>query len=217
MVPPTSAARPIRRRTTAGSRKASDIAQACSLFPQPFDLLVLGSYPGKGASSLAAWLAKRPRIEVICRDRAPFFAEDATAGAPQATRVADRWHLWHNLGEAAERTVARHRQCLRVLVPEPAGDEGDEPMPLEGTSGSPWKSDRFANRVRARHATVHALLEAGHSRRSIGRQLHMTHEHPDSGRGCRASARMRVGAQTDTEGNVCDRRRQCASGVHGAR
>ncbi|MFE7331396.1 ISL3 family transposase [Streptomyces sp. NPDC057565] len=137
---------------------------------RPVDLL-----PDREASSLAAWLAKRPGIEVICRDRAPFFAEGATAGAPQATQVADRWHLWHNLGEAAERTVARHRQCLRVLVPEPAGDEGDEPMPLEGTSGSPWKSDRFANRVRVRHATVHALLEAGHSRRSIGRQLHMTH------------------------------------------
>ncbi|MFD8645464.1 hypothetical protein ACFV14_34740 [Streptomyces zaomyceticus] len=29
--------------------------------------------------------------------------------------------------------------------------------------------------VRARHATVHALLKSGHSRRSIGRQLHMTH------------------------------------------
>ncbi|MFD5426617.1 hypothetical protein [Streptomyces sp. NPDC127084] len=40
---------------------------------------------------------------------------------------------------------------------------------------SPWKSDRFANRIRFRHATVHAMLEAGHSRRSIGRQLHMTH------------------------------------------
>ncbi|MFE3769867.1 transposase, partial [Streptomyces sp. NPDC059122] len=26
-----------------------------------------------------------------------------------------------------------------------------------------------------RHATVHAMLKAGHSRRSIGRQLHMTH------------------------------------------
>ncbi|GAA3659475.1 hypothetical protein GCM10023079_55090 [Streptomyces chitinivorans] len=48
-------------------------------------------------------------------------------------------------------------------------------MPPEEKAGSPWRSERFANRVRARHATVHALLEAGHSRRSIGRQLQTTH------------------------------------------
>ncbi|MEZ7156566.1 hypothetical protein OIE82_04865 [Streptomyces althioticus] len=47
----------------------------------------------------------------------------------------------------------------------------DEPVLVEEKTGSPWRSERFANRVRARHATVHALLEAGHSRRSIGRQL----------------------------------------------
>ncbi|WP_276147920.1 ISL3 family transposase [Streptomyces sp. 11-1-2] len=136
---------------------------------RPVDLL-----PDRKASSLAAWLAKRPGIEIVCRDRAPFFAEGATAGAPQATQVADRWHLWHNLGEAAKRAVAQHRQCLRALVPDPEG-KADEPAPPEEKEDSPWRSERFANRVRARHATVHALLEAGHSRRSIGRQLQMTH------------------------------------------
>nr|WP_245606174.1 transposase [Streptomyces himastatinicus] len=131
--------------------------------------------PDREASSLAMWLAKRPGIEVVCRDRAPFFAEGATAGAPQAIQVADRWHLWHNLSEATERAVARHRQCLRVLVPEPVEEEADELTPSEEFPASPWKSDKFANRIRTRHAAVHAMPEAGHSRRSIGRQLHMPH------------------------------------------
>ncbi|MFI8816759.1 MULTISPECIES: transposase [unclassified Streptomyces] len=81
----------------------------------PVDLL-----PDREASSLAAWLAKRPEVEVVSRDRAPFFAEGATAGAPQAVQVADWWHLWHNLSEAAERCVADHRGCLQVLAPDPA-------------------------------------------------------------------------------------------------
>jgi transposase len=80
---------------------------------RPVDLL-----PAREASSLAAWLPKRSGIEIVSRDRAPFFAEGATVGAPQAVQVADRWHLWHNLSEAAERCVAEHRGCLRDAAPD---------------------------------------------------------------------------------------------------
>ncbi|MFE5594564.1 hypothetical protein ACFQ9B_30400, partial [Streptomyces sp. NPDC056549] len=84
-------------------------------------------------------------------------------------QVADRWHLWRNLSEAAERAVAKHRRCLSALVP--AAPE-PEPHPEEDPSGSPWPTGhRFAERTRARHAAVRALLVAGHSRRSIPRQL----------------------------------------------
>lgn len=123
---------------------------------------------------MAAWLIKRPGVEVICRDRVPFFAEGAATGAPQAVQVADRWHLWRNVSEADERAVAQHRRCLHALVtaaPEP----DPEPAAEEDCSGSPWPTGhRFADRTRARHADVHALLEAGHSRRSVQRQLGMT-------------------------------------------
>ncbi|MFE9469245.1 ISL3 family transposase [Streptomyces virginiae] len=137
---------------------------------RPVDML-----PDREAASLAAWLAKRPGIEVVCRDRAPFFAEGATAGAPQAVQVADRWHLWHNLSEAAERSVSQHRRCLCVLAPAAAQVEADSAPEAEPAT-SPWAtSSRFADRTRSRHATIHSLIEAGHSRRSIQRQLGMTY------------------------------------------
>lgn len=46
---------------------------------------------------------------------------------------------------------------------------------------------RFAERTRAKHATVHALPAAGHSKRSIAQQL--GYEVPPGGRPCSASRR----------------------------
>lgn len=135
---------------------------------RPVDLL-----PDREAGTLAAWLAEHPGIEVVCRDRAPFFAEGASIGAPTAVQVADRFHLWRNLGEAAERCTSRHRPCLRTAFTEPT-PQAETPAPPG--SGSPWPTGhRFADRTRAKHATVHALLAAGHSRHAIQRQLGMTY------------------------------------------
>ncbi|MEV4340557.1 transposase [Streptomyces sp. NPDC049590] len=75
--------------------------------------------PGWEASSLAARLADRRGVQVVCRDRAPFFAEGATAGAPRTVQVADRWHLWHNLSDAADR-----RRRPAPSPPSPSGPHG---------------------------------------------------------------------------------------------
>ncbi|MER6320396.1 hypothetical protein ABT237_42645 [Streptomyces sp. NPDC001581] len=96
----------------------------------------------------------------------PRSAPRAPGSAPTAVQVADRLHLWRNLGEAGEWCVSRHRSCLRATFAESVPGKAPAPAPTE--SGSPWPTGhRFADRTRAKHAAVHALLAAGHSRRSI--------------------------------------------------
>ena len=128
---------------------------------RPVDVL-----PERSAESLRAWLEAHPGTEIICRDRGGCYAEGAAAGAPLATQVADRWHLWHNLAEAVERAVARHRSCLR----EPAA--GPESRPAAGHA-APAPETGLAARTRTRHAEVHAALDRGLTITEISRTLNL--------------------------------------------
>ena len=70
------------------------------------------------ADAVAAWLAAHPGITIISRDRHGPYAEGVRRGAPQATQVADRFHLVFNLRGAVEQELSRLRD--RLIVPSPA-------------------------------------------------------------------------------------------------
>jgi transposase len=135
---------------------------------RPVDVL-----PDRSADSFAAWLTARPGAQVICRDRAGCYSDGAARGAPLAVQVADRWHLWHNLGEAAERAVARHHLCLPAALTaapsqQPPSQAGNA---QPAVSAAQPRTGRIAERTRQRHAAIHQLLADGNSVRTIAAEL----------------------------------------------
>jgi transposase len=119
---------------------------------------------------------------VICRDRAGAYAEGARSGAPDAIQVADRFHLWKNLGEAVEATVVAHHACLREPEPEPSAakaapppaPEAPQPMP-DGALDACGRERRLVTRTRERFAAVQELRAQGLSLGAISRQLGLDH------------------------------------------
>ena len=145
--------------------------------------------PDREAATLESWLKTHPGAQVICRDRAGAYAEGARDGAPDALQVADRWHLWHNLAESAEKTVTRHRGCLKD---QPAGDDAastdtpdtaglpqlETPGQTEAAQVTPdgsldacGRERRLVTRTRERYGEIRERLDAGQSLAAICRAL----------------------------------------------
>ena len=145
---------------------------------RPVDLL-----PDRTAEVLARWLVGHPGVEVIARDRAGAYAEGASRGAPDAVRVADRFHLLMNVGEALERLLNRKRAGLQAaaaavdrLAGESsqarAGDDSPAVAPLLPQPGTRYEQLKQARRARRleRYEAIVVLHEQGLSPREIGRR-----------------------------------------------
>jgi transposase len=75
---------------------------------------VVDVLPVRTADAVAAWLAAHPDIVIISRDRHGPYAQAVRRGAPQATQVADRFHLVLNLRGAVQQELSRLRPFLGV-------------------------------------------------------------------------------------------------------
>ncbi|MDY7091171.1 MAG: ISL3 family transposase [Actinomycetota bacterium] len=135
---------------------------------RPVDVL-----EGREAGPVAAWLAEHPDIEVVARDRARAYAEAARTGAPQAQHVADRWHLWKNLCEAVDKTVAAHHGCIKAAFAAAEPPPVEQPVPPlpDQHCDVRGRPRALVTRTTERYAAVQELVAAGRSLRGISRDL----------------------------------------------
>jgi len=141
----------------------------------PVDLLA-----ERSAESLSGWLAGHPGVRVISRDRASCYAEGCTQGAPQATQVADRFHLLENLREALARALDRHvgdvTAAARIAAGELSAPGVDAPgavpdAPTEPDDGPSAAATPAHERRLERYRQVLALHHEGLSLHEIARRL----------------------------------------------
>jgi len=151
---------------------------------RPLDVL-----PDCAPATIADWLAAHPSIRLVSRDRGTAIVEGVTRGAPQATQVADRWHLLKNLGEALERLLVRQRaEWHDALIAETPAEPANETATL-AVQGSDTPTTLRAPTVRAlqaaqewqarrdyriaRYEEARRLSAEGWSLRAIARAMHL--------------------------------------------
>jgi transposase len=129
----------------------------------------------RSAEVLSHWLSKHPEVEIISRDRGGIYAQGASAGAPQAKQVADRFHLLQNLTEVMRRVLDRQHSALneaskdeRNPSPEPA--VAAEPIEQRRQEAVPTPTPSQQRR-QALYERIKELANAGLSIRAISRDL----------------------------------------------
>ncbi len=125
------------------------------------------------------WLRQRPDIQLITRDRSTEYAHGIQTGAPQATVVADRWHLLLNLRQMLQRWLTSVRPQLERLPVAP------EVRPLLMSQRGAFRrtqAEEAARQARQqqreeRYATIQHLRQEGYTIGQIARLLQI---HPQT-------------------------------------
>jgi transposase len=150
-----------------------DLARGC-----PIDVL-----EDRAAETVATWLHAHPDITVVARDRAEAYAAGIRQGVPEATQVADRFHLLKNLAAALQEVFSAHHREIADLdhVPHNPSSPPDDaavtvPMasPVALSRAQQQIAHNRAKRV-VEYEQAHALHQQGWTMKAIATHLGRHH------------------------------------------
>lgn len=148
---------------------------------RPIDLL-----PDRESGTLARWLDSHPGVEIISRDRAGAYAEGARKGAPDATQIADRFHILCNLTQTLRRILDRFAGTLQKLQ-LPAAETGSN-TPSTGDANlslssavittaetmlTPQQQER-REKKKEQYEAIKAAHQSGLTKQAIARQFRLS-------------------------------------------
>lgn len=144
---------------------------------KPIDLL-----PERDCATVKQWLEQYPTIEIVTRDRSGEYRDAITQALPNATQIADRWHLVKNLREAVERYLSRRYKAIRKLFVAAATVDADEIEVANSTKRrryepGPARKELHAARTQKREALfaeVKQRYAAGAYTTDIARDLNIS-------------------------------------------
>ncbi len=124
-------------------------------------------------------MAAHPELEIISRDRGGDYAAAARTSAPQATQIADRFHLLKNLGTVLEGMLARHLAAHRNAQAEkfkgtPLEDASSRQPPKQDLKEAHQSQAKREERL-AKYQQVVALRKLGLSQTTIANQIGISH------------------------------------------
>jgi transposase len=77
---------------------------------------VVALLPDREITTIEAWLAAHPEIEIVSRDRGGGYGEAVAKALPRAIHVADRWHLFENASAAFLDAVRKSMRSIRTAI-----------------------------------------------------------------------------------------------------
>ncbi len=134
--------------------------------------------PDRESETLARWPKANPGAEVISRDRSEKYASGGRRGAPEATHVADRWHLLSNWRRSVETVFDRHRGHIKRVTPpapEPAGKPAAAVLPAKSVNRRRKYAEERRARAQARRLALYDAIRERHAKgeylKTIARDL----------------------------------------------